>query len=196
MHGLINKGLQGFLTETYGVDTWERIAVRAALAPEGFETLLIYDPAITMAVLDAAVGELGKPREVLLEDLGTYLVSHPTTEPVRRLLRFGGLDFADFMNSLDELPGRARLAVPDLRLPDIETMQVAPDAFVVVCWPSFAGFGLILTGLLRAIADDYGALAVIEFDGAGESGERISVRLLSDDHSEGRQFALSRGMED
>jgi len=193
MHGLINKGLQGFLTETYGLDTWARIARRAALAPEGFEALLTYDPNQTVAVLDVAVTILGKPREVLLEDLGTYLVSHPTTEPVRRLLRFGGLDFADFMNSLDELPGRARLAVPDLRLPDIETTEVAPEAFVVICRSDFAGFGLILAGLLRAMADDYGALALIEWQGERPGGERISVRLLEGEYSEGRQFALSRG---
>jgi len=196
MHGLINRGLQGFLTDTYGQDTWARIADLAALAPEGFEALLTYDPALTVAVLDAAVATLGKPREVLLEDLGTYIVSHPATEPVRRLLRFGGLDFADFMNSLDELPGRARLAVPDLCLPDIETTEVAPDAFVVICRSHFAGFGLILAGLLRAMADDYGALALIEWTGecpdACPCCEQISVRLLEGAYSEGRQFALFR----
>ncbi|MDJ1007779.1 MAG: heme NO-binding domain-containing protein [Paracoccaceae bacterium] len=192
MHGLINKGLQGFLAETYGRQTWSRIADRANIAPEGFEALLTYDAQVTHDVLDAAVEVLGKPRAVLLEDLGTYLVSHPTTEPVRRLLRFGGLDFSDFMNSLDELPGRARLAVPDLWLPDIQTREVAPDAFAVACYSEFRGFGQILTGLLRAMADDYGALAFIEWEGERGGAEQVSVRLLEGDYSEGRQFDLSR----
>jgi hypothetical protein len=192
MHGLINKGLQGFLTETYGHATWVTIADRAEVSQEGFEALMIYEPSQTSAVLDAAAGTLGKSREILLEDLGTYLVSHPTTEPVRRLLRFGGLDFAEFMNSLDELPGRAKLAVPNLDLPEIETREVATDAFEVVCRSPFAGFGRILSGLLRAMADDYGALVLIEWGGEAVDYERLTVRLLEGEFAEGRQFELSR----
>ncbi len=57
---------------------------------------------------------------MLLEDLGTYLVSHPNVQGLRRLLRFGGAGFIDFLHSLDELHDRARLAVPDLDLPQLE----------------------------------------------------------------------------
>jgi hypothetical protein len=50
----------------------------------------------------------------LLEDIGTYLVTDPALEPLRRLLRFGGDTFAEFLGSLEELPDRARLAMPQL----------------------------------------------------------------------------------
>ena len=192
MHGLINRGLQGFLTETYGSARWEQIADRAEVSPEGFEALMIYEASQTSAVLEAAASVLGKSRDMLLEDLGTYLVSHPTTEPVRRLLRFGGLDFAEFMHSLDELPGRAKLAVPNLNLPEIETREVTPDSFEVVCRSDFPGFGRILSGLLRAMADDYGALVLIEWAGASVCSERLTVQLLEGDFAEGRRFELSR----
>lgn len=192
MHGLINKGLQAFLTETYGRDTWAEVSARAGLPPEGFEALLNYDPDLTRVTLDAAVSALRKPQDTLLEDLGTHLVSHPTMGAVRRLLRFGGEDFADFMDSLDELPGRARLAVPNLRLPDIETREVAPHAYEVKCRWDLPGFGLILAGLLRAMADDYGALVLIDWQGADGREGRLTVRLLEGDFAEGREFELSR----
>lgn len=192
MHGLINRGLQGFLTETYGSAMWEQIADRAEVSPEGFEALMIYEASQTSAVLEAAESVLGKSRDMLLEDLGTYLVSHPTTEPVRRLLRFGGLDFAEFMHSLDELPGRAKLAVPNFHLPEIETREVTPDSFEVLCRSDFQGFGRILSGLLRAMADDYGALVLIEWAGASGCCERLTVQLLEGDFAEGRRFELSR----
>ena len=46
------------------------------------------------------------------------------------------------------------------------------------------------------MADDYGALALIDWTGecpdACACGERVSVRLLEGAYSEGRQFALFR----
>lgn len=190
MHGLMNKGLQGFLTETYGAETWGVIAARAGLAPDAFEALLVYDPTEMQRVLDAAVGTLGKPREVLLEDLGTHIVSHPTTEPVRRLLRFGGVDFGDFLNSIDELPGRARLALPGISLPEIVTQEVSDDAYLLSCRGGFPGIRWTLAGLLRAMADDYGALAIIEPQDEVEGEERLAVQLLDDAFFEGRHFDL------
>lgn len=192
MHGLINKGLQAFLAETYGAETWGRIAARADLPREGFEALLVYDARLTLAMLDAAEDALGKSRAVLLEDFGTYLVSHPSTEPVRRLLRFGGHDFSEFLNSLDELPGRVGLAIPSLALPEIETREVAPNAFEVTCGPGVPDFALVLAGLLRAMADDYGALVLIDAMPCDRAGIRLSVQLLERDFSEGRRFELAR----
>jgi len=192
MHGLINKGLQAFLAETYGRETWGRIAARAEVPREGFEALLVYDARMTLALLDAAEDALGKSRTVLLEDFGTYLVSHPSTEPVRRLLRFGGLDFSEFLNSLDELPGRVGLAIPSLVLPEIETREVAPNAYEVTCGPDVPDFALVLAGLLRAMADDYGALVLIDAAPCDRAGMRLSVQLLEGDFSERRAFALAR----
>ncbi|MDZ7908979.1 MAG: heme NO-binding domain-containing protein [Gemmobacter sp.] len=117
MHGLINRSIQCFLRDTYGAPVWATIVREAGLGFDSFETMLTYDAALTDAVLEAAARVLGKPRDYVLEDLGTYLVTHENTQAVRRLLRFGGVSFADFLHSLEDLPGRARLALPDIELP-------------------------------------------------------------------------------
>jgi hypothetical protein len=111
MHGLINRAVECFVRDAYGDDRWAEVARAAALDFDGFEAMLSYDGAITRQVLDGITKSLGKPHDDVLEDIGTYLVSHPNTEVLRRLLRFGGVDFVDFLHSLDELPERARLAV-------------------------------------------------------------------------------------
>jgi hypothetical protein len=46
-------------------------------------------------------------------------VTDPGLEPLRRLLRFGGGTFEEFLVSLEELPDRARLAMPELEMPEI-----------------------------------------------------------------------------
>lgn len=193
MHGLINRSIQSFVRDTYGEEAWARIAQAAGLSGAGFETMLHYDDSVTGAVLQAAADVLARPAEVILEDLGTYLVSHPNVEALRRLLRFGGRTFPDFLDSLDELPGRGRLAVPDLELPQLDLEDEGGGQFLLTCRGQPSGFGYVMAGVLRAMADDYGALALLEHEGADEGGERLSIRLLDARFASGRQFSLATG---
>ncbi|MEO0486581.1 MAG: heme NO-binding domain-containing protein [Pseudomonadota bacterium] len=192
MHGLINRALQCFLRDTYGPAMWDDIMQRADLGYSSFESMLTYEREDTQVVLDVAMDKLGKTREDLLEDLGTYLVSHENTQALRRLLRFGGDDFLAFLHSLDDLPGRARLAVPDLKLPTVELREEGDATFSIRCGPDIPGFSRVMMGVLRAMADDYGALAFLDLAEEGEEGGVVSVILLDEAFAEGRSFELAR----
>ncbi|WP_417249942.1 heme NO-binding domain-containing protein [Celeribacter sp.] len=191
MHGMINRAIQCFLRDTYGAQTWSDIVDEAGLGLDNFEAMLGYPDTVTLDVLAATARHFRKPVESLLEDLGTYLVSHPNVEAIRRLLRFGGESFAEFLFSLNELQGRARLALPDLELP---RMTVKPDGdgvFELTCSHAMPGFGYAMLGVLRAMADDYGALVFLEHQGWKDSGDEvIKVHLLEAAFSEGRAFNL------
>jgi hypothetical protein len=155
--------------------------------------MLAYDDALTDAVLNAAARALDRPREALLEDLGTYLVSHPNLEPLRRLLRFGGVSFVDFLHSLDDLPERGRLAVPDLELPRFELHPLSAQQFLLRCTAPRPGFGHVMVGVLRAMADDYGALAMLDYTGRDGRVETITIDLLETRFAAGRPFSLASG---
>ncbi|MDP1667433.1 heme NO-binding domain-containing protein [Phaeovulum sp.] len=189
MHGLINRSIQRFLRDTYGPELWQTVAEAAAVPAAGFEAMLQYDDALTAAMLRVAADRLGKPQEALLEDLGTYLV---TLEPLRRLLRFGGVDYADFLMSLEELPARGRMALPELDLPQLALAAAAEGRLVLMVRAGVPGWGLVLSGLLRAMADDYGALALIELGAAADGQDRISVDLLDSRFASGRRFELAQ----
>ena len=191
MHGLLNRSIQGFLRRTYGEAVWLDVAARAGLGPDGFEAMLDYDDNLTDRVINAAALRLDRPRDALLEDLGTYLVSHPDLERLRRLLRFGGTGFVDFLHSLDELPERARMALPELELPELDLNEQRPDRFRLMCKSPLIGAGHVILGLLRAMADDYGSLAVLEHEGSWPEGEIIRIDLLDPRFSEGRRFDLA-----
>ncbi len=193
MHGLMNRAIECFVRDTYGWRRWCSIARDVGLEDASFEAMLTYDDALTDAVLDAASAQLNKPREDFLEDLGTYLVSHPTTEALRRLLRFGGDSFMEFLNSLDELAGRARLAVSDLDLPELELVEERSGTFLLYCQYPRPGFGHVLTGVLRAMADDYGALVMLEMVGRHADIEILQIVLLESAFAEGRVFHLAAG---
>ena len=160
MHGLINKAIEAFVKDTYGGEAWRGITQCAELDDPSFEAMMVYDTPITSRIVTCATQALTLDRTDFLQNLGTYLVSQPSQQAVRRLLRFGGVDFVDFLYSLDDLHDRARLAVPDLFLPRLELREHTVNQFSLTIRSEFDGFGHVLIGLLTAMADDYGALVI------------------------------------
>lgn len=193
MHGLINRAIERFVRDTYGREVWGTIMRRAGLDYTEFESMLSYEEHVTHDVLGALADVLDRPLQGILEDIGTYLVSHPNVEALRRLLRFGGPTFTEFLRSLDDLPARARLAVSDLILPELELREHGDGRFSALCRSKTPGFGHVIVGLLRALADDYGALALLEHKGARNGLEIIDIRLLAVEHATGRSFDLGMG---
>lgn len=191
MHGLINRSIQCFLRDVYGAQTWRDVAGSAELGLTDFEAMWIYEDALTERMLDAAAALLTKPRSALLTDLGTYLVSHPNTEALRRLLRFGGPDYVEFLHSLDALPGRARMAVPDLKLPALELTEEGEGSFTLACAPGLPGYGHVMCGLLQGMADDYGVLVFI--DPEGEDAARIAITVHDAAFAQDRGFQMTLG---
>ena len=108
-------------------------------------------------------------------------------------MRFGGTSFIDFLYSLDDLPARVRLAVPELTLPQMELREHGRRSFSFVVKSEDTRkpwFGHVMVGLLRAMADDYGALVVLEHMGASPGREIIAIMLLEAAYTEGRAFDL------
>ena len=205
MHGLLSKAIQFFVQDSYGIALWDTILQRSGVAqqlgPDGFEAMQLYDPSLVDAVLACAADLLATPRDSLLEDLGTYVVSNDRMEALRRLLRFGGVSFTDFLHSLEDLQGRTRLAVPDLHLPAITLDEEGPGRFRLTCHQCPGGFGHVMVGLLRTLADDYGALVVLEHCGDSPPAparradrrydEGIAIELHDPAYHAGRRFELA-----
>lgn len=192
MHGMINCALQGFLLANYGEDVWREVRTRARLPEEGFEAMVRYDDALTRACFAAALKVLDKRPNALLEDIGTHLVTDPGLEPLRRLLRFGGGSFVEFLHSLEEMPDRARLAIPELEVPRITLSSVGAGDYVIAARWTLPGIAPLLSGALRAMADDYGALVLLQLAGISKGEERLSVRVFDAAFSAGRSFSLGR----
>ncbi len=190
MHGLINRAIQSFVCATYGRQCWLRATQAAELGFDEFEAMLIYDADISTRVLDVLCVDLKRSKSEFLEDLGTYLVSHPNMEDLRRLLRFGGVTYVEFLHSLDDLSDRVRLAVSDLKLPDLELLEHSAAEYQLHCAPGLAGYASVMTGILRAMADDYGALVFLSNQGNQSKTEVISITLIESAFAEGRDFDL------
>ena len=190
MHGLVLRAVQQFVTDIYGSATWTRITDAASLEFDEFEAMLTYGEEQGERTLAALTRVLNRPRAEFFEDIGTYLVSHPNTEAIRRLLRFGGFTFLEFLHSLDDLPDRARMALPNLALPTLELREHSASHFSLTCRGQIEGIGHVMMGLLRAMADDYGVLVLVEHRGGGQGSETLVIKLLESSFAKGRDFEL------
>lgn len=164
MHDLVNRAIEKFLQQ-------ESVrGVEAGLLPPGL-------------MLQDAAGQLGKPTDELIEDLGAWLVRQ---EEIWRLLRFCGSDFLDFLLRLDELPERIRLITDDVNVPEIALSRSADGLVWVTISDGSPVWTALLSGLLRAMADDYGTLCVIT-----RSAEGICIDVSDAAFAEARTFRLS-----
>ena len=194
MHGLICKSLEGFVKDRYGDSTWRAVIRRADPGLDRFEMLRLYDDALVVGVLVAAAQEVDDDPFHLLEDMGHWLCTHPPMEPFRRLIRFSGATFTDLIYSLDEVRDRAGMALPGIDLPDYDAAEIGSGHFQVSARWGVPGACSMLRGLLRAMADDYGVLAVVDEVSRRREGadwvEELSLEVYADAHQEPREFAL------
>jgi len=183
MHGLVNRCIEAFLRGSYGGALWERIAARANVDPGGFLTWGESPDRITHALVIASARRLDKSVPELLEDIGAWLSGQ---EQIRRLLRFGGANFEEFVESLHEMPGRIRLVVPDLELPSLSVASDGAGNYCIIADIYQPGFMRVLAGMLRGMADDYGALAIIS-----AARDRIDLHIALPDYASKRRFELA-----
>lgn len=191
MYGLFLRALQNYVCVTFGVEPLARALAAAGAPPEGFEPLLRYEHDTLRLFLSTVCAELGRPVTAVLEDLGTFVVTDAGHSAARRLLRFGGATFGEFLFSLDELPERMRLALPDAELPLLHLTDLGEGQFRLICSTDCSELGFLLLGILRAMADDYGALVTIEAERADDHAAVLSLRLLDAGFAAGRPFDLS-----
>jgi len=195
MYGLINRSIQCFVEDMHSASLWDAIVADSKLQDRDFEAMLDYPDNTTEVILSSAAKHLRMERPAVLEDLGTYLVTHPNREAIRRLLRFGGNNFDEFLQSLDDLDSRVGLAFPDLELPELELREFTNLNFALCIHWRQAGFGSVFVGILRAMADDYGCLAVINHEAQETPAgvlETVKVDIHQSSFAAGRTFELGR----
>lgn len=176
MNSLINRAIEEFLRATHSEALVREVAEEATAGRPAAPGASFGTP-----VLERAAARLSKPLPEMVEDMGGWMTR---VEPIRRLLRFSGRDFRDFLLRLDELPGRTHLVLHELVVPRLQVEADERSVWLVMLqhdpvWQH------LLVGLIRGMADDYGALCLISVE------ERsIRVDIWDEQFAEGRCFSL------
>jgi len=191
MLGLINKAIENFAIDTYGKRFWNSFTRRHLNGEFTFEPLLEYEHALTFRLIDWLAEARSKTSADIMEDIGTFLVSQRNGEALRRLLRFGGANFVEFIFSLDELNERSEIALKDLNLPQLSVERINQNSVSVRVDQSWPGFEHVMAGILRSLADDYGALVFINVLPPEGSSAYLVLELIQHHFTEGRKFSLA-----
>ena len=181
MHGMVNRGLQSYVRTIFSFELWEDVCTQAGLSFFNFETMLTYDDEVTDRIIDAIAQQLSRSREEILEDFGTFVVAEKDHSAVRRLLRFGGEDYVEFLFSLEDVHDLASVVLPELDVPRFELTAHDETSYTLDYRFEKVGFGAVFLGLLRAMADDYGALVLIDHhpqSGQNADRDRFDIQVL------------------
>lgn len=194
MQSLLCKALEVFVLHIKGPSVWRSVLAQVDLPGEQLELFQRHKPEIINALNAATAEALQIDQDTLMEDLGTWVCTHPPLEPVRRLIRFSGETFEEMIYSLEELSARIDMAMPGLNVPIIEMEEDDRGQYRISVSSPVPGAGAFLLGVLRTMADDYGALALVELSNractAQGNLDEVSIQLLDEQFAAPRAFDL------
>ena len=164
MYGMVNQGIQQFVCDNLGQETWDEIHRKSGIKTEGFVTMLSYDDEITYRLVGAASDVLGISSAEVLETFGDFWIDYASNSVIGKLLTFGGETLIENLYNLNELHERIRLSLPHLRPPTFEFVETGGDWNELHYYSERSGMQPMVIGLIRGLAR--------------ACGETVEVKLL------------------
>ena len=162
MYGLVNRAVEGLVTEKFGADAWLRICQRADLEDASFVAMEAYDDAITYSLVAAASAELGLEPAAVLEAFGDYWTTYTIEEGYGDLLTMMGNSLEEFLDNLDSMHARIAGTMPELMPPSFEREANDDGSSVVHYRSEREGLAPMVLGLLKGLARRFSVAIEIE----------------------------------
>jgi hypothetical protein len=161
MYGLVNKAIQGLVTERKGASTWNRIAKEAKIVGP-FISMETYPDSVSFALAGAAAEELGVDVATFLRDLGKYWVTYTGEEGYGDMFNLWGDDLRTFLKNLDLMHERVKSTMPQLEPPSFTTVD-ENDGRIRLSYHSHRdGMTPMVLGLLEGLAIKFSSPMSIE----------------------------------
>ncbi|MEM9717448.1 MAG: diguanylate cyclase [Pseudomonadota bacterium] len=160
--GLINRGLKGFVETYHDAETWRKLVSGQSAIPEDFEALADYPLEVTVRLV-AEISTLRDASEAdVYEDLGTFLVSTHWDARLRLVFMSCADDFVKFLQRLDVVWVALNAVDAAFPLNSWEISSTRAGAFRLSGPTLFPGFPSLCVGMLRSLADEFGAYVIID----------------------------------
>jgi len=186
---MVHKGIGVFVTNSFGAADWDALCQELGIDVDPASATQLND-FIATQILFTMAERTGRPKREVMEDYGMFLMTSDITSGIRRLMRFGGADFIEYIDSLEDLPGRIRLAIDDFILPSLTVIEETPMKYKIKVETKLGAFTFVLIGMFRAMADDYGTLCDISHHSRDDAGDIISIEIFDLGFDKGRDFSL------
>lgn len=162
MYGLVNRAVEGLVTEKFGVDAWQRICARAGLDDPQFVAMEAYDDAVTYGLVGAAAAELGLEPAAVLEAFGDYWTTYTIEEGYGDLLTMMGSSLDEFLDNLDSMHARIAGTMPKLMPPSFEREAKDDGSSILHYRSEREGLAPMVLGLLKGLARRFSVTITVE----------------------------------
>lgn len=151
MYGLVNKAIQGLVTQRKGSLAWSRI-IEETGGTSTFLSMETYPDSVSFALVGAAAKELEIDAAAFLKELGHYWVTYTGSEGYGDMFNLWGSDLRDFLSNLNLMHERVKSSMPQLEPPSFNTVN-EPDGRIRLSYHSHReGMTPMVLGLLEGLA--------------------------------------------
>lgn len=181
MYGLVNKAVEGMVTDRFGEETWEAIRLKAQVEDEFFVSNESYPDETTYRLVGAAADVLGMEAGDVLEAFGEYWVLKTAKEGYGELMEAGGSNLREFLENLPNFHSRIVLMFPDLKPPRFEVRTAGESSFRLRYFTHRSGLARFVIGLLKGLGkmfDQPVEVAHVTEKGDGQDYDEFAVRVV------------------
>ncbi|ANQ52330.1 heme NO-binding domain-containing protein [Flammeovirga yaeyamensis] len=163
MYGIVNKAIQGLVTENFGEEKWEAILKKSGVDIELFAGNEIYDDKITFDLAIAASEVLELPLSDVLVAFGKYWVLTTAKKHYGSLMDTGGNNLKDFFVNLPNFHSRVMLLYPNIQPPEFDIEVLEEKKLKVKYFSVREGLTDFVHGLLLGLGEAFDTEVEVEF---------------------------------
>jgi len=154
MYGLVNKAIEDLVVSSAGEETWQKIKEHAALQELQFLDSYNYDDEVTYKLVASASEVLQQPAEDILHAFGKHWILYTGREGWASLFAASGDCMISFLQCLDDMHARVKVAMPEGRMPEF-TLIEKDDTYHFEYRSGRDGLAPMVGGIICGLAEQF-----------------------------------------
>jgi hypothetical protein len=155
MYGLINRAIKDLVVDQRGEAAWKQVCVDAEVFVDDFIAMDSYPDATTYALIGSASRLLDLPQDAILREFGRKWITYTADRGYGELLDGWGTDVGTFLDNLNQMHARLRLAMPKLEPPYFEVVERNENSLTLRYYSERPGLAPMVLGLLEGVGERF-----------------------------------------
>ncbi|AZQ65268.1 heme NO-binding protein [Flammeovirga pectinis] len=178
MYGIVNKAIEGLVTENFGAENWRKIREKSGVEIEVFSGNELYDDKITFDLAIAAADVLELPLEDVLIAFGKYWVLTTAKKHYGSLMDTGGNTLREFFVNLPNFHSRVMLLYPNIQPPEFDVEEVGEKELKLKYFSKREGLTFFVHGLILGLGEAFDMVVETELIQGRKDGLKYDEFLV------------------
>jgi len=179
MYGIVNKAIQGLVTENFGAEKWSEVKQKAGIREDSFLSNESYPDEYTYRLAGAASDVLSMPLNDVLVAFGEYWIAKTGMHSYSELMKAGGKNLKEFLINLPSFHNRIMLIYPKLSPPEFQVSNVEERSLHLHYYSNRVGLKYFVLGLVKGLANMFDIKAEVSIVSSRDEGNDHEVFAVS-----------------